>query len=165
MIFIETPEQYINHVCKVFSLLDYTGTTHKLKKCSFFDNKIDNQNHDSRHRRLELASHTTYAMSRLKPPTRRTEVRSFPGLCNSFWIFVPSFARTASPINQKMTKSQLKSLTLLNSKELQAMDTLEKALISLSVHIVLNFGEQLMLDTNACNVRIGCVLLQKTPRR
>lgn len=52
---------------------------------------------------------------------------------------------------------------MLNSKEIQAMETLKNALISFPVLELSYSGGHMTFDTDARNMPIGCVLLQKRP--
>lgn len=148
----------------MLSLFYNAGVTFKLKKCDSFTETINYQGHVIRPRGLEFASHTTDAIRELQPPTSLTELRSFFGLCTVFRRFVPQFVRVAVPLKRQLRKVQPSTFEPLNEEEMAALIALKKALVSLSslaVFALPNFTSHVTLDTHACAVRVGCVLLQK----
>lgn len=80
----QTPDQHINHVRKVLTLLNEASVTLHLKKCEFFTNRIDCLGNVIRQRRLEVSTRTINAVGGLEHPTKLTELRSFFGLCIVF---------------------------------------------------------------------------------
>lgn len=114
--FSNTAEQHIDHAHKVLSLLYNNGATLKLKKFSFFTDKIGYLGHNIRLRRLELGLNTTNAISGLKPPTSSSVTRSNLGLSNVLRRFVSRFARIASLVNQRFKKTTPKHLHRLIAK-------------------------------------------------
>lgn len=40
------------------------------------------------------------------PPTKKTELPSFIGICNDYRLFVKYFASIAAPINRKLLKTE-----------------------------------------------------------
>lgn len=163
VIFSRTPQEHIGHVRKVLTLLHDAGVTLQLKKCKFFTETINYLGHVIRPRRLDISSHTTDAIRGLKALTSLTELRSFLGLCNVFRRFVPNFARLAAPLHQRLKKDQPATFGSLNEEELNSMNSLKNALISPPVLALPNNSGHLTLDTDACNVQVGCVLLQQQP--
>lgn len=112
---------------------------------------------------LELSSYTTNVIRGLQLSTKLPKLRSFLGLCNFFRQLVTNFARIVAPPNQRLRKDQPATFPPLNSGELQAKETLKNVLIYPLILALLYAGGQMTLDTNACNIQIGCVLLQKQP--
>lgn len=148
---------------KIFSLLHSAGATLKLKRYKFYTDYTDYFGHVICPRRLELASHTTDAIHRLHPPSNRTELPSFLGLCDVFRQLVPKFAQIAAPLDQRLMKNQLPSFPSPNSDEHYATETLKNALISLPILALPYSGRYIMLDTDTFNVSTCCSLLQKQP--
>lgn len=130
-----------------------------VKRCQFFSETIDYLVHVIRPRRLEIASHLTDAIRELKEPKKLTELCSFLGFCNVCRRFVLNFARLAAPSNDKLRKDQPKTFGSLNEKERESMNSLKYALISPPVLALPNVAEHMTLDTDACNVQVGCVSL------
>lgn len=79
-----TSQQHIDHVCKVLLQLHGLRITLKLKKSKLFTDNIDYLAHLIRQKRFELASHTTYVIHGLQPPTNLRKLQSDLGLCSVF---------------------------------------------------------------------------------
>lgn len=67
---------------------------------------------------------------------------------------------TAQPA---LGKEQPATFPLHNNEEFEATDTLVRALVSPLIQALPHSGGRMMLDTNACRVQVGFVLLQKQP--
>lgn len=72
VIFFKTPERHIRHIREVLTLLMTPGVTLELKNCQLFTETIDYLGHSIRPRRLEIASHRTYALRGLQDLTINT---------------------------------------------------------------------------------------------
>lgn len=159
----KTPHQHIDHVRKVLSLWHSAGTTFKFKKYKFINNTIDYLGHVIYSRHLGLAANRTHTIFRLHSPTNFMSLRSFLALWNIFRRFVFSFVQVVAPLDKSPKKDQPAWITLNNSNQLYVIETLKNALIFPSILALLYFGGHMMLDKDACNIQIGCVLLQKQP--
>lgn len=73
-----------------------------------------------------------------------------------FW----NFATVALPLNNKIQKDQLFNLEP-NKNEIIVMTGLQKKLFSLLVLALPYLQGQVTLDTDACDVQVGCVTLQE----
>lgn len=131
--FGKTPQQHINHVQNVLSLLHNASAAFKLKKCNYLTDIIEYLDTLTHQWRLELASHTTEAILGPKPPTNLKEIRLFLDLCIVLVRFVSSFARIAALLNQRLKNDQPVSFTLLNCDKLHARETLKNVLTSPSI--------------------------------
>lgn len=95
-------EKHINHVNQMLTLLQRAGVAFKFKKCFSFSDTIDYPEDLIQPRRLDIAAHMADAIQKLKRPGKITKLRSFLGLCNSFRLFVSSFARSRASPNRKL---------------------------------------------------------------
>jgi hypothetical protein len=91
IIFFPDRESHLRHVDDALTLLRTAGISLKLKKCRFFSDTVDYLGHVIRHGRLGVAEKNTDALRDAPLPTTQTELRSFLGLCNMYWIFCPTF--------------------------------------------------------------------------
>lgn len=78
-------------------------------------------------------------------------------------IYIQS-AWIASPIKQKLKKTEPNTFSLLNNKNLQVMATLKNALISSPVLALLHPSGHMTLYTDASNVQIGYAFAPKAIR-
>lgn len=137
------------------------AVTLKLRKCRIFTNTIYYLRHLIRRRCLDIASLTTGAYSGLKELTSRREFRSFLRLCNVFRQFVLNFARLAASLKLKLRNYQAKTFGPLNDKESKFMNSPRKALISPPILTLRKATGHMTLDTDACDIQVGFVLLQQ----
>lgn len=123
VVFSRSAAEHIDHVRHEVMILGDAGAALKLKKCDFFTDKIDYLGHVIFRRRLETASDKTDAIKKLKDARNVTDLKSFPRLCYVFSLFVPNFARTSFPINEKLQKDEPFHFILI-VQELDAMKSL-----------------------------------------
>lgn len=161
VIFSVAPGQPIDCARKVVLLLHSAGTGTGVKKGSFFTYCIDHLCHMLRSKRLEPASHATDAIRELIPLITITELRSIYGLCIVIRRFVPSFAQFTAYLVQCLRKKQPFTFSPLNSNKIDSKKALKSALMTAPVQALLYCGGHTMIDTGACDVLFGCVLLQK----
>lgn len=161
IIYSKSVEDHFAHVRTVLTLLQNAGVSLKLNKCSFFTTAVDYLGHKIRPGKLEVASRTCEAIRYAKPPTNQTEIRSFLGLCNVYRRFVKNFARIAAPLNKKLHKDKPKYFGPLDEEELQAFATLRNCLLSPPILALPKMGKPYIVETDACNEQVGCVLLQE----
>lgn len=103
VVFSRLPGDYIEHVRRVLWLLQDAETTKNLKS-NFLISTIDYLDLVIRACCLEIATHTSDTIKKLKLPTNTTEICSFYWFCNVYCCLVPYFARVAAAINQKLKK-------------------------------------------------------------
>lgn len=109
----------------VLKLLKEADVTLKLNKCALYTNRNDYYGYVIKPGLIEVANHTAEFTYELIAPTAVAELRSFLGLCNGFKNFVPNFARVASPLLERLKKTQEKELEPDSEKELEATDVLK----------------------------------------
>lgn len=110
-----------------------------------------------------ILAHPSDAIQKLKQLRNIVEFCSFLGLCKVFRRLVSSFARIASPFSYKPQNHQLKKFGPLYSKTFPAMWTSQKNFILRSILQFLYAQGNFSSNTDACNVQVGCVLLQDKP--
>lgn len=128
VVFSKVLEKYIYHDLKVLSLFSSAAATLKLKKGSFVLDVTDNLGHLIRPKRLKLSSRTIGTIRWLKPTTDDTHLNHFLGICIEIQQFVPSLARLAAAVAQRLKKDRLTSFLPLDSKVLYAMENAKAAL-------------------------------------
>lgn len=95
--------------------------------------------------------------------TQHHGVCSFLGISNVLKRFAPSFADIAVALNRKLQQDQLMQFGPLNKGELNEMKNLQEKLVCPSNLRLSCGGDYYKLETDACNVRVGYVLLKKLP--
>lgn len=146
---------------KVLTLLQKEMDILKLKKYRFLTITIDYLGQVIQPRRLEIALNSTDAIRQLKEPLNVTEYCSFSCLCSIFRQFVHTFAQILASLNRKRQKNRPNEFRPLSDEERVAMKTPQERLIS-SPDLTLPYtGGQYTINTDARNVRVGCLLLRE----
>lgn len=81
-------------------------------------------------------------------------------LCNVYRLLVSNFSQIA-PITKRLQKNQLYPFNDLTSEELDAQMTLKEKLISPPVLSLPRHEGRFIIYIDACDKRVGCVLLQE----
>ena len=161
IIFSRNFEDHVRDVQTTLSLLQKHGLSLKLRKSFFFQSSVDYLGHVVRPGKLQVASKTVDAVQKMHRPTNLTELRSFLGLCNVYRRFVPNFSRIASPLTAKLEKGKDATFPTLTEEEENAFLTLKKKLASPPELALPQSGRTYIVDTDACDKQVGCVLLQE----
>ena len=161
IVYSKTYEEHFEHLRTVLDLLKNAGVSLKLKKCHFFQKSCDYLGHKIGPGKLEVAQKCRDAIRKAIPPKNVSELRSFLGLCNVYRRFVEAFARKAAPLTKKLQKDQPFDFGELTLEETEAYEQLRDSMISPPVLALPKAGKTYVLDTDACNYQLGCVLMQE----
>lgn len=163
IVFTCSPCNHIEHVKRVLSLLRDAAATINLNSCNVFTGTFDYLCHINQSRHLKTATHTTDTIKDSKLPKNSFELCLFFGLDEEFRCFVLISARIVAPLNQKLKKNPPTHFGTLSADELVATHKPQDKLVTPSILALPLLGIHYTLDTNVCNVRVGCVLLQNSP--
>lgn len=110
---------------------------------------------------FEISSHTTSFIKELKTPPTASKTTSLLGLCNRFWRFRRGFPEFF--FSERGTTKERFFSFLLQKRKLEAIDSLRKNLISSLPVECRDDYRRMTLDTDACDVEVGFVLLLDQP--
>ena len=110
IIFSKTLEEHFEHIQVVMKLCQAAGLSLKLRKCFFFQNKVDYLGHVVSPGKLAVSTKTCEDIKGQRIPSSITEIRAFLGLCNVYRRFVKDFARIASPLKERLKKKNMGGL-------------------------------------------------------
>ena len=122
IIFSKTVEDHIRHVDEILTTLTEANITLKISKCRFFSDTVEYLGHLIKHGQLQIDDTNTKSLKEAKPPTTKSELRSFLGLCNVYKRFIENFAVLAHPLNQLLRKNSPDTFEL-NDEQLKAFRT------------------------------------------
>ena len=160
IIFSRDAESHIRHVEQVLNVLKDAGVSLKLKKCSFFGDRVKYLGHVIRPGSLEIDKTVTAALTQAKQPRTQTEVKSFLGLSTVYRRFVTNFTDNAAPLNALLRKGELTQVKPFGTPEITAFKGLIKAITEPPVLALPKIGLQYSIDTDASDYKVDASLFQ-----
>ena len=159
IIFSKSFEEHVRHLRVVLQKLTDSGATLKFSKCKFFRQSVDYLGHHLLPHKLQVLKKNVEAIEKAEAPTTKTQVRSFLGLCGVYRRFVPGYATVAKPLTS-LTKKGFPENFELSEDQQAAFENLRQALVSAPTLSLPRDGRQYVIDTDASDQQIGCVLQQ-----
>ena len=157
MIYSPTLEAHADHIQRVLEQLRAHKLYMKLSKCSFAQLQLEYLGHIISGAGVSTDPRKTEAMLQWPVPKPITELRGFLGLTGYYRRFVKHYGLIARPLTQLLRK---KHFTWSVAAQL-AFDNLKQALTTTPVLALPNFQEIFEVETDASDVGIGAVLMQK----
>ena len=161
IIFSKDIKSHLGHVDEILTLLGQAGITLDLKKCKFFQPRVDYPGHVITPGKLAVALDNTKAFANCTFPRNVTQMPSFLGVANMYRRFIKNFSGISKPLD-----IMLKKYGKPNSHEptQEARDTFEflkKQLVAPPVPPLPKLGCPYMIDTDASAYQLGATLLQQ----
>lgn len=162
IIFSKSVDDHIRHVDEILSTLADAGVTLKINKCHFFQRQVEYLGHMVKPGQLEIDRTNVELLHQAQPPTNKTQLRSFLGLCNVYRRFIDDFAKLAHPLNKLLKKGAPDSFQLDDTQR-EAFQALIAKVCSPPVLALPKAGLPYSLDCDASDYGIGCALFQTHP--
>ena len=150
-------ETHIHHLTLVLDKLRENQLFMKASKCSFAQTKLEYLGHIISDKGVAIDPSKIEAMITWPVPTTVTALRGFLGLTGYYRKFVQHYGLIAYPLTQLLRKKQFQ----WNAQAQQAFEQLKQAMASTPVLALPDFNEQFIVETDASDVGIGAVLMQK----
>ena len=109
--------------------------------------------------RLEIDRTNVDSLRQAKPPSTKTQLRSFLGLCNVYRRFIENFAKRTSALNQLLKKGA-PDIFELNDEQVKEFKDLIESVCTPPVLALPVPGLAYSVDTDASDYGIGCALFQ-----
>jgi len=105
IVFSDTTENHVRALDEALTRLGRAGVTLKAKKCQFFQTSVEYLGHIISPGEMRVHNKNLEALAKVGHPRKKTQLRSFLGMCNVYQRFVANYARIAAPLNQLTTKA------------------------------------------------------------
>ena len=161
IVFSRSTEQHVRDVDHVLSLLRAAGVTLKLKKCFWFQNRVDYLGHVITPGKLSVATENAKAFKTALFPTTLTQLRSFLGAANVYRRFIKDYSKIAKPLNAMLKKDATPNWEDPSESQRAAFEELKRRLTSPPVLVLPKRDRPFMIDTDASSYQLGAVLLQQ----
>lgn len=143
---------------EVLQLLQSSGLTLKMSKCSFFFDKIDYLGYEVSANGVRPGFLKTEAVSKFPTPGNVHEVRRFLGLASFFRRFVKGFATIAQPLTALLKKD---CAWHWGEEQVKSFQTLKRCLVERPVLALYNPSAETQLHTDASKNGVAGILLQR----
>jgi hypothetical protein len=140
----------------VFELLAKDQWKIKLSKCTFAQREIHYLDHIISEKGVGTDPSKVSAISNWPIPANVKELRSFLGLAGYYKKFVRNFGIISKPLTELLKKN---TIFLWTSEHDKAFSALKEALINSIVLVLPDFSKTFAIETDACGVGVGAVLL------
>ena len=157
LVYSKNLDDHVKHLRIVLQLLQQHRLTAKMSKCSFAQHQLEYLGHIISDKGVSTDPDKTAVMLQWPVPTNFTELRGFLGLTGYYRKFVQYYGLLAKPLTCLL---QHKQFEWTEHAQL-AFDKLKQAMSTTPVLQLPDFTKQFELETDACAVGIGAVLLQQ----
>jgi hypothetical protein len=156
LVYSSSVSEHVTHLREVFTLLQQHKLYVKESKCSFACTSLEYLGHIISENGVATDPRKTEAMVKWPQPTTITELRGFLGLTGYYRKFVKNYAIIARPLTRLLKKKGF----VWTEQATAAFLALKEAMVSTPVLQLPNFQKQFVIETDACDLGIGAVLMQ-----
>jgi hypothetical protein len=156
LVYSPSISEHVQHLTAVLELLKQHELYVKESKCSFACTSLEYLGHIISTDGVATDPRKTEAMVHWPQPNTVTELRGFLGLTGYYRKFVRNYAIIARPLTSLLKKKAFQWTEAATS----AFQALKEAMVSTPVLQLPNFQKQFIVETDACDLGIGAVLMQ-----
>ena len=157
IVFSRTFDEHLERLDQVFTRLYEAGLKLKPSKCFLFKPEVSFLGHVVTKDGIRPQTSKVECMYSWERPRDLTSLRSFLGFCSYYRRYIRNFSRRAQPLNRLLEAGQPFEWTVECQK---SFDDLRTALTGDEVMAFPQNDGLFILDCNASNFGIGCVLSQ-----
>ncbi|CAF4476529.1 unnamed protein product [Rotaria sp. Silwood2] len=168
IVYSATFEQHLEDLRNVFTALGDANLTLTASKCNFCRREMKFLGHLITSQGIKPDPDLTATITAFQQPTKLKDVQAFLGLTGYYRRFIKNYAKIAEPLLKLLRSSQStgkQSHLLWNDECTVAFNTLKQQLISSPIMQPPNFSFPFILELDACEYEIGCVLTQEYDNR
>ncbi len=157
MVFSKTPEEHVQHLRKVLSLLRQNKFQAKLPKCDFNKAELKFLGHIVGREGIKVDPRKVQAVKEWPEPTGPSPLRSFLGLANFFRRFIQGYSSLVAPLT---ALTSAKTPWNWTDQCRRAFEGVKRALTQAPVLILPDLGKPFEVYSDASIHGTGAVLLQ-----
>ena len=102
IMFLQTAEEHLHHLCVVFDRLREYNLKLKPSKCNLLWEEINYLAHKVSKAGVQPSDTNVKAIAEYAPPKTYTEIRAFLGLVGHYRHFIKGFIQIAQPLNENL---------------------------------------------------------------
>ena len=152
-----TMESHLQHLDMVLNAISRAKLKLNPKKCLFAQESISCLGHRLSREGIGPDPHNLDKITKWKPPTSPTEIRSFLGLTGYYRQMIKNYARVAAPLTD-LTKNE--AVWKWTDKEQKAFEYLRGCLTSEPILAYPDFTQPFWVKSDASGCSVGFVLTQ-----
>jgi transposase InsO family protein len=157
LIFSINEEEHVDHVKKVLQILRENDLYCEFEKCIFHAKEVEFLGYIVSGEGVEMSQKKIDSILAWEVPKNRIDVMSFLGFANYYRRFIKDFAKIAAPLHN-LTKKE--DTFVWTEKAQSAFEELKHAFVSAPILKYADFSKPFVLETDASNYAMGCVLSQ-----
>lgn len=158
LIYSPDMESHLEHVKETLRRLRKANLTVNPKKVNFAQNELKFLGHRISSQGVATDPDKVVAIRDLPVPKNIKQLQTFIGMVGYYAKFIPDYAQIMTTLNE-LRKKNVKFI--MESKHVQAFNKLKEALSQSPVLRFPDFEKEFILQTDASQNHIGCVLLQE----
>lgn len=156
LVYSPTLSEHLQHLTLVLDKLREHKLYMKQSKCSFAQTSLEYLGHIISVEGVSTDPNKTEAMLKWPVPVTVSELKGFLGLTGYYRKFVRNYGIIAKPLTQLLKKKQFN----WTHDAQKAFEQLKAAMSNTPVLALPNFKRQFVVETYACDLGIGAVLMQ-----
>lgn len=166
LVFGKTREEHLVRLRKVLSKIKEAGLKIAPAKCQFFARDVKYLGHRVSSNGISMDEDKIKCIQEWPQPESQEEMRKFLGLCGYYRNYIKEYAKIVAPLEEACkdcwNKARTRKLHPLQWSAClgDAFLHLKQCLMTAPILAVPNSYDQFILDTDACDNTIGCVLSQ-----
>lgn len=158
LIYSPDMDSHLVHVKETLRRLRAANLTVNPKKINFAQSELKFLGHHVSSSGLSMDPDKIEVIKNLSPPKNVKQLHTFIGMVGYYAKFIPNYAKIMAPLNDLRKKNVKYHLSEVHLRSIQ---TLKEALVSSPVLRFPDFQRDFVLQTDASQSHIGCVLLQE----